>query len=243
MNKNDYCNSSLNEYSIKAKIIEKIATITQKNKFIKLKLADNQTEINETQIINNLNDVSALLSQVSSLLSQLKDIINGKTEEDEKLQLIYRFQMKQYKKEQSDFIANQGAFDSFVSSSLQFINPKEEEMEEEENITHQSTEDDAKFALHTSNTQSQINDIYEKTIAINQISRDINMLSRSQESKIETIENNFHTMKSNTHKGNQEIMNKCKEKSVKSQTNVYSTLFIFLLCVFVVLLYSQLFKK
>lgn len=241
MNKKDYHNCALDEYSIKAKIIEKVGSITQKNKFLKTQLEDNQNEINETQIINNLNDVSVLLSQASLFLSQLKHMINDKKEEDEKLQLIYQFQMNQYNKEKNNFIANQEAFDS-IMSSLQCFTPKEEEMEEEEDIVRQLNKHDVKYGLLSSTSKSQINDIYEKTIVINQISRDINLLSHSQENKLETIESNILNMKLNTHKGNQEIANKCKEKSNKSQINVYTTLLICLLCVFIVLLYSQFIK-
>ena len=60
-------------------------------------------------------------------------------------------------------------------------------------VAIQPTKDDIKLSIHNAEKQTHIKEIYEKTVIISKISKDIKEIAHAQEKTIESIENNIQT--------------------------------------------------
>ncbi len=71
-----------------------------------------------------------------------------------------------------------------------------------------------------------IDNIYKKTLLVNQISKEVNQITYSQEEKLNDIENNIHNVEENTKETFKTLLNTAKEDKKNKISNCWIILFL-----------------
>ena len=102
------------------------------------------------------------------------------------------------------------------------------------------TKDDIKLSIHNAEKQTHIKEIYEKTVIISKISKDIKEIAHAQEKTIESIENNIQSTDTKLIGAKVNIDKKDKENQKEFNNTKKLAFFlislILLLCLFLFLL-------
>lgn len=102
------------------------------------------------------------------------------------------------------------------------------------------TKDDIKLSIHNAEKQTHIKEIYEKTVIISKISKDIKEIAHAQEKTIESIENNIQSADTKLIGAKVNIDKKDKENQKEFNNTKKLAFFlislILLLCLFLFLL-------
>ena len=221
---------SLNEYTLKTRINSNLLLINDKLAFIKSSL----TSSSSNRVLQNYNQITKLFTDLQSLFSSIEiDLVKYKeqTESNDKSQLLYFKYHKQY-------TSNISLMKTLKMTFHQVIQQEEEQNNDNNTIT----DNDNEMNIEENNklrNGDEIEEIYAKTKLISQISKDIHILAKKQENKLESIESNIIHVNENAIASSKAIdtKDKASQQALSSSTNKLISSLLILIIIFILILY------
>jgi hypothetical protein len=221
---------SLNEYTLKTRINSNLLLINDKLAFIKSSL----TSSSSNRVLQNYNQITKLFTDLQSLFSSIEiDLVKYKeqTESNDKSQLLYFKYHKQYTSNISLMKTLKMAFHQVIQQE-----------EEQNNDNNTITDNDNEMNIEENNklrNGDEIEEIYAKTKLISQISKDIHILAKKQENKLESIESNIIHVNENAIASSKAIdtKDKASQQALSSSTNKLISYLLILIIIFILILY------
>lgn len=221
---------SLNEYTLKTRINSNLLLINDKLAFIKSSL----TSSSSNRVLQNYNQITKLFTDLQSLFSSIEiDLVKYKeqTESNDKSQLLYFKYHKQYTSNISLMKTLKMAFHQVIQQE-----------EEQNNDNNTITDNDNEMNIEENNklrNGDEIEEIYAKTKLISQISKDIHILAKKQENKLESIESNIIHVNENAIASSKAIdtKDKASQQALSSSTNKLISYLLILIIIFILIIY------
>lgn len=221
---------SLNEYTLKTRINSNLLLINDKLAFIKSSL----TSSSSNRVLQNYNQITKLFTDLQSLFSSIEiDLVKYKeqTESNDKSQLLYFKYHKQY-------TSNISLMKTLKMTFHQVIQQEEEQNNDNNTIT----DNDNEMNIEENNklrNGDEIEEIYAKTKLISQISKDIHILAKKQENKLESIESNIIHVNENAIASSKAIdtKDKASQQALSSSTNKLISYLLILIIIFILIIY------
>ena len=222
---------SLNEYTLKTRINSNLLLINDKLTFIKSSLTSSSN-----RVLQNYNQITKLFTDLQSLFSSIEiDLVKYKeqTESNDKSQLLYFKYHKQY-------TTNISLMKTLKMTFHQLIQHEEEQNNNNNTIT--DNDNDNEMNIEENNklrNGDEIEEIYAKTKLISQISKDIHVLAKKQENKLESIESNIINVNENAIASSKAIDTKDKtsQQALSSSTNKLISYLLILIIIFILIIY------
>jgi hypothetical protein len=223
---------SLNEYTLKTRINSNLLLINDKLAFIKSSLTSSSSS---NLVLQNYNQITKLFTDLQSLFSSIEiDLVKYKeqTESNDKSQLLYFKYHKQY-------TSNISLMKTLKMTFHQVIQHEEEQNNNNNNTI---TDSDNEMNIEENNklrNGDEIEEIYAKTKLISQISKDIHILAKKQENKLESIESNIIHVNENAIASSKAIdtKDKASQQALSSSTNKLISYLLILIIIFILIIY------
>ena len=218
---------SLNEYALKTRINSNLLLINDKLAFIKSSLTSSSN-----RVLQNYNQITKLFTDLQSLFSSIEiDLLKYKehTESNDKSQLLYFKYHKQYTTNISIMKSLKTTFHQVVQN--------EEEKENSNPITDNDNENEMNIENNVRNGD-EIQEIYAKTKLISQISKDIHVLAKKQENKLDSIESNIIHVNENAISSSKAIdtKDKASQQALSLSTNKLISYLLILIIIFILII-------
>lgn len=239
----------------KKNLEETIIKILKRNKELSNKLSNIENskeysyEDEEDNIKANLNILSKDLSTASKVSNDLLTLINSKypslitQEEYQKLKFAQSKSSKILSQEMDLFNKRKAKYTQLASN----IHSNQSKSREETNDLD-SNEDDGENAFMISKSQilsldhlvqsknEQVDNIYKKTLLVNELSKEINTLTHNQEEKMENIEENILHVENNAKDTLKSAFKVAQKDQRFKVNNCYVMLFLIVLIIVILII-------
>lgn len=193
-----------------------------------MKLNSKISTLLHSQFKKNMQDSQRIFEEINKEMQEFKKLIEEK--QNDTLRIVYNKFQNQLSQEKEKFLKLRAE----IKQNEENINNSFKMEEEEEKVSPPKNN----INKNQEERQKNINDIYQKTILVSDISKNINEIATMQEAKVESIESNIRSGKDNCEKATGELEVKhSKVKQEYSNNGKLAFYLIILIIVFSLLVY------
>ena len=195
-----------------------------------------RTELEEMimKIKKNINNVENILNsgrfnneEINKKLNVIQNALNKCENEYNRQQLFYTKLQKLIDAQKDSFKNITNKFKNLSQYNNGNNSDEEKEFENDDENDYMIPKQQIMSLNHlVQHKNIAIDNIYKKTLLVNQISKEVNQITFSQEEKLNDIENNIHNVEENTKETFKTLLNTAKEDKKNKISNCWIILFL-----------------
>lgn len=235
---------SKNINSIRTELEEMIMKI--KKKISNIDNILNTNRFNNEDILKKLNLIQNDLNKCENECNKFLSIIessNIKQNELERQQLFYTKLQKLINTQKDSFKNLLTKYKNLSQNNIDNNSDEDKEFDNDDENDYMIPKQQI-MSLNNlvQNKNKAIDNIHKKTLLINQISKEVNMITYNQEMKLNDVENNIQNVQENTKEAFQTLLKTAKEDKKKKISNCWIVLFLTLFLGILIFFYMKIKK-
>ena len=233
---------SKNINSIRTELEEMIMKI--KKKISNIDNILNTNRFNNEDILKKLNLIQNDLNKCENECNKFLSIIessNIKQNELERQQLFYTKLQKLINTQKDSFKNLLTKYKNLSQNNIDNNSDEDKEFDNDDENDYMIPKQQI-MSLNNlvQNKNKAIDNIHKKTLLINQISKEVNMITYNQEMKLNDVENNIQNVQENTKEAFQTLLKTAKEDKKNKISNCWIILFLTLFLGILIFFYTKI---